>query len=166
VVPLSNQATALHRQGKHSEALEVHRQVLSKKVGLFGEKSIQAALTFNAIGECLIELGELNEARRNLMKAHKVRREQQAYSDDDKWTRENLAKVAERQGKWEVAREWRCDGRNICSYVYCPNTMAPLTETLKRCGQCRSIYYCDAQCQQKDWTDHKPCCVSVKDQVQ
>ena len=32
-----------------------------------------------------------------------------------------------------------------------------------RCTQCRSSYYCSRKCQQKDWTQHKVLCASIKE---
>lgn len=32
-------------------------------------------------------------------------------------------------------------------------------QKLKACGACRSVFYCSAACQKKDWTSrHKPLC--------
>jgi hypothetical protein len=28
----------------------------------------------------------------------------------------------------------------------------------KRCSRCKSVWYCDEECQRKDWTQHKKCC--------
>jgi hypothetical protein len=30
---------------------------------------------------------------------------------------------------------------------------------LVKCGRCKTTYYCDVECQKKDWTLHKPRCI-------
>lgn len=34
---------------------------------------------------------------------------------------------------------------------------------LRSCSGCKSVYYCDANCQKSDWKQHKLCCLSARD---
>ncbi|ORY79805.1 hypothetical protein BCR35DRAFT_304642 [Leucosporidium creatinivorum] len=36
----------------------------------------------------------------------------------------------------------------------------PQTEELRRCGGCRRVKFCSAECSKKEWKDHKPFCLS------
>ena len=44
---------------------------------------------------------------------------------------------------------------------YCRKDLCNKTSPLKHCQKCRSVYYCDAQCQKKDWQDHKKICQAI-----
>ena len=39
-------------------------------------------------------------------------------------------------------------------------------DALLKCGQCRSVLYCDVSCQRKGWKSHKESCVPVHTEVQ
>ena len=32
-------------------------------------------------------------------------------------------------------------------------------DKMKKCGKCKGVYYCTADCQQADWKEHKKCCL-------
>lgn len=37
-----------------------------------------------------------------------------------------------------------------------------LSQKIKKCSRCKSIHYCDKNCQQKDWENHKKYCTRVE----
>ncbi|KAF8067952.1 hypothetical protein FPV67DRAFT_1166626 [Lyophyllum atratum] len=48
--------------------------------------------------------------------------------------------------------------------AYCSNCFGPPQDHgLKRCPACRTIWYCDAQCQNKDWALHKRECTAIQE---
>ena len=47
----------------------------------------------------------------------------------------------------------------ICAYC----GAVPLETPLQRCGACLWIRYCDKDCQRKDWQQHKPQCLYVRE---
>lgn len=44
---------------------------------------------------------------------------------------------------------------NCCNYCLC-------TKAQQRCAACKTVQYCDAQCQRADWEQHKPVCARNK----
>ncbi|KAG6811187.1 hypothetical protein H0H92_008627 [Tricholoma furcatifolium] len=47
---------------------------------------------------------------------------------------------------------------------YCSNCFGPPSATgLKRCTICRVVWYCDSQCQTKDWPNHKRECSALQE---
>ena len=45
----------------------------------------------------------------------------------------------------------------ICTH--CATAKRRVTGKLLQCGRCRAAWYCDKQCQRKDWPEHKGICV-------
>lgn len=70
-----------------------------------------------------------------------------------------------------VLLQWNCpqlrlapvNGRRICGW--CTKRLKRITgqPTPKKCGCCRSMYYCNATCQTKDWQRHRYECVASAD---
>lgn len=70
---LSQQASHADARGDVNRAIELHTQAAASKVQALGEESVQAALSFNELGECYLKTGNLIEAERALLKALRVR---------------------------------------------------------------------------------------------
>ncbi|KIM39057.1 hypothetical protein M413DRAFT_235288 [Hebeloma cylindrosporum] len=49
-----------------------------------------------------------------------------------------------------------------CCYAECPSFMVETEKRMLLCGRCRTVQYCDAGCQKKDWTIHKHHCGTSK----
>lgn len=47
--------------------------------------------------------------------------------------------------------------------IECDGPLCTQTNPRHRCSRCHCNYYCSSDCQKKDWQNHKPYCVSVKD---
>jgi len=45
-----------------------------------------------------------------------------------------------------------------CYSCQCCNATYHHKRKLKKCGQCKSVYYCDTACQKTDWKCHKTDC--------
>lgn len=114
---LNNEAYALSQSGDHAGALRVYKQALQIKVDSFGEDSIQAALTRNAIGEECVRLGDLDRAETEFKHALRVREANKA-GFDTAVTRENLAQVYEAKGDLKAAKALRITDMNeiACGY--------------------------------------------------
>jgi len=53
-----------------------------------------------------------------------------------------------------------CPRKNMTILKYCENCYE--TEVpLKKCGRCNAVSYCNADCQLKDWPEHKMICKSL-----
>src|SRR4051794_20534511 len=50
----------------------------------------------------------------------------------------------------------------LCGQTQFSSPLTPNTATaalkFKRCGQCKAVWYCSAECQQKHWSTHKADC--------
>ena len=44
----------------------------------------------------------------------------------------------------------------------CANCYKKHTEEFKKCGKCKSVYYCSQICQKEDWKKHKQICSQVR----
>ena len=69
----SAQATEADRAANVEQAIQCLNRSLEIKIQLFGERSIQAALSFNELGESYLRSNDLEAAQRALKKALKVR---------------------------------------------------------------------------------------------
>lgn len=118
-VTLNNQAGQASSTGNHTLAISLHNQALPLKIAGYGPDSIQAAITFNALGECHLKAGNLDQAEENLLKALRVR-DNKAWGglelgprNDAAASRDNYAQVLEARGGRENfgrAREVRKRG--------------------------------------------------------
>ncbi len=157
-VGINNEAQSLSRQGRHKEALELFKEALRLKIESFGKFSVQAALSFNALGECYLSLQEYDLARENLEHALAFRKTQ-GETLDTRITRDNLGRVCEELGDKEGSKEHRKNGTNLCSNMKCPTDYyPPKGKSLMTCSRCRAIYYCSPNCQKVDWPRHKKYC--------
>lgn len=105
-VELNNRAMALCHAGNHVAAERLHHQALGIKITAFGADSIQAALSFNALGQEQRHLGNLVDAEANLKEAVRIRNEIGS-PFDGAVSRENLAQVYEEKGDLAAAKELR-----------------------------------------------------------
>ena len=106
---LSSQASQAEARGDIPRSIELNNHAAALKVQVFGEESVEAALSFNEGGESYLKTGKLIEAERALLKALKVR-------DDRKY-----------QGKEKGPRCLFCAvqcvcARGLCSKVICRST--------------------------------------------
>ncbi|KZS92478.1 hypothetical protein SISNIDRAFT_486506 [Sistotremastrum niveocremeum HHB9708] len=166
-IDASNAAVEAAKRGDHQTAANLHRQALEGKLKMFPETSIQAALSFNGLGEKLLLLGDIPGAEYNLTKALRVR-DDESFGGlgtgpryDAAVTRENMAQLREAQGRFEEAKDIRLRGKSkgqvCCGNYNCPGQMFLLSE-LKSCSKCSCVFYCSPDCQLKDWDRHKDLC--------
>ena len=112
----NNAANILKTTGQHDEAIRLHTEAVEAKVRIFGERSIHAAISFNGLGETLLEAGRLDEAADAFGKALKVR-DDVAFGgmgigprNDAAASRDNMARVLEARGDFSGARGMRLKG--------------------------------------------------------
>lgn len=74
-VQLSNEEMMRGNREDYQGAIEQHKKALQLKINAYGEESVQAAISHNAIGENCLLLKNWEEAEDNLKKALKVRDE-------------------------------------------------------------------------------------------
>lgn len=167
----NNAASLATQAGRHDEAIALHREALAAKVRDHGDESVHAALSFNSLGESYLAVGRLREAGECFAKALRVR-DDVAFGglglgprNDAAAGRDNMGRVLEARGDFEAAREIRLKGADkghtMCGCEDCstPGGALLTRQKLKACGACRSVFYCSAACQKKDWTSrHKPLC--------
>jgi len=157
-VDLNNQGQMLNRQHRYQEALPLFQKALRLKIEAFGSHSIQAALSYNSLGECYLKLGEHPLARENFEKALAYR-QTEGECMDTRVTRDNLGRVCEELGDRQGARMHRREGANLCGNDECsanPGTRLPA------CAKCKAIFYCCASCQRVDWPRHKKYCTILQ----
>lgn len=115
--------------GFRSKRITRTSEAVQAKVRLFGERSIQAALSFNSLGETYLEAGRIEDAADAFVKALRVR-DDAAFGgmelgprNDAAASRDNMARVLEARGDFPGAREMRLKGANQgrtmcgCEYV-------------------------------------------------
>lgn len=115
---LNHQGLALARQGDHVGAVRLHRQALSLKLDIWGTTNITTAVSYNALGESLIHLGQLDEAEDTIKKALEIATVLQSTMDQALY-RESLAMVYETRGDIVKAGQTRRSGQPeqyVCSY--------------------------------------------------
>ena len=109
---------ALANRGDYVGAERTHRQALEQKLATIGPDNISTAVSYNALGEALMHLGQLDEAEENIKKALGVAIRFQSRSDEG-FYRENLAMVYEYKGDLQKARNTRLTNdpdKYVCSY--------------------------------------------------
>ena len=47
---------------------------------------------------------------------------------------------------------------SVISVKYC-NYCGTISEHIQHCSRCKSVHYCNVECQKKDWPNHKSGCV-------
>lgn len=123
---LNNEAVIASRAGDFALALSKHLEALPLKTRAFGEASVQAAITFNGLGETYLRLGDLELAGKMLGKALHVRNEVRlgglglGPALDAAVSRDNLGRVLEAAGRMGDARVARLAG-NLVGSVLCGN---------------------------------------------
>lgn len=58
----NNAANIAKDAGSYDEAIRLHKEALQTKIRLFGEQSVDAALSFNGLGSAFLGAGKLDEA--------------------------------------------------------------------------------------------------------
>lgn len=165
---LSAQASQADRSGNIEQAIQLHNRCVELKIQLFGERSIQAALSFNELGECYLRSNDLEAAQIALKKALKVRDYRSAGGleigprFDAAVSRDYYAQLKEAQGHFIGARKFRKRGQDrgemACGNNKCPGQMFSSNQ-MHQCGSCWCVFYCSAACQRADWSPrHKALC--------
>lgn len=129
---LNNRARELSCAGDHEGAERLHKRALGIKNEAFGPNSLDAALSRNALGECQLQLGKLEEAEENLTVAVDIRNSFEYNGLDAAVSRENLAQVYEAQRRLREAQEMRASGRP--SAVCCTNPVVSCNSFDKALG--------------------------------
>lgn len=117
-VDKNNAANLASEARRYGEAISLHKEALELKLRAFGEESVQAAMSFNGLGEVYLKVSKLNEAEEVFAKALKVRDNAEfgglelGPRNDAAATRDNIAQLREAQGRFEDAREMRLKGAN------------------------------------------------------
>ncbi|KAI0847120.1 hypothetical protein F5Y00DRAFT_242366 [Daldinia vernicosa] len=157
----SNAACAAQRAGRFEESIRLHQKALEYKLRFHPPDSIQAAITYNGMGEAMLRAGRLDEADEAFHKALPIR-EGGGPVLDAAVTRDNIGQLREAQGRFAEAREIRIRGTGeqmVCGHYDCPQGRTFTQRELKACGACQSVFYCSKECQKQDWTQrHKPLC--------
>ena len=115
-ITLSNAAASAAEAGQHIRAIALHKKALAIKLRVYGEESVQAAVSFNSMGESYIKAGRLDDAEEVLQKALYVRDSkvwgglEMGPREDAAATRDNLAQVLEARGRFDEARALRLKG--------------------------------------------------------
>jgi tetratricopeptide (TPR) repeat protein len=160
-VDLNNQGQMLNRQHRYQEALPLFQKALRLKIEAFGSHSIQAALSYNSLGECYLKLGNHQLARENFEKALAYR-QTEGECMDTRVTRDNLGRVCEELGDRQGARMHRREGANLCGNDECSANPPGAQTRLPACAKCKAIFYCCASCQRVDWPRHKKYCTILQ----
>ncbi|KAI3392471.1 hypothetical protein diail_5663 [Diaporthe ilicicola] len=112
----NNAANIAKNAGRYDEAIRLHTEALQLKIRLYGEQSIDAAFSFNMLGDACLAAGKVDEAADALEKALKVR-DDVAFGGkgagpriDAAASRDNMARVLEARGDLPGAREIRLKG--------------------------------------------------------
>lgn len=131
----NNSAVAAALSGQTDVAIARHREALKMKLRVHGPNAIITAITYNGLGESLLEAGELQEAEEMLLNAYRVR-EGSGNGDnfDAAVTRENLGRLYEAKGDWARARSVRMEGstRGRNSFACSNDKVRFLTRTYDR----------------------------------
>ncbi|KAH9889698.1 hypothetical protein F4778DRAFT_387084 [Xylariomycetidae sp. FL2044] len=119
-VRIPNAASAAMQKGEYDESISLHRRALALKLRAYSETSIQAAISFNGLGQALLRKGDLEEADEALHKALVVR-EAGGPNIDAADTREAIGVLREAQGRFEDAKKVRlcgaAKGHMVCGNI-------------------------------------------------
>ncbi|RYC62660.1 hypothetical protein CHU98_g3563 [Xylaria longipes] len=152
-VSKSNAASRAMQMGRFEESIALHREALEIKLRAYSESSIQAAITYNGLGEAFLRAGRLEEADEVLHKALVVR-ERDGPNLDAAATRENIGALREAQGRFAEARDVRLRGAEkghmLCSNEHCSKIGMLPRNQLSTCAACQAPFYCGKDCQLSD----------------
>ncbi|KAI8963611.1 hypothetical protein F5Y11DRAFT_356150 [Daldinia sp. FL1419] len=160
-VDKSNEGCAAMQLGDFEAAIELHKEALAFKLRFHSPASIQAAISYNGMGEAMLRAGKLDEADEAFHKALPIR-EGGGPVLDAAVTRDNIGQLREAQGRFDDARDIRIRGHGrqmVCGHYNCPHSKTFVRDDLAACSSCKSVFYCSKECQKHDWVKrHKPLC--------
>lgn len=129
---LSAQAVAAEQAGDYRTAFGCYLRIIPLQDKLYSTDSVEAAVSFNGLGECALKMGEAGGAEEALSQALKVREDVSfggmglGTRHDAAVTRENMAQVKESQGKFLDARRLRLRGRGTDT-MHCSDSKVSCT---------------------------------------
>lgn len=131
---LSAQASQADQSGNIGQAIQLQNRCVELKIQLFGERSVQAALSFNELGGFYLRSNGLQAAQRALQKALKVRDYRSAGG-------------LEIGPRWHL--HWCCSAVELCRFAFadllisrgCQNWLNIVTELL----QLHAKFVCSVQ---------------------
>jgi len=126
----------------------------SSNVGIQIFKFIKGAVVLenNSITKCPIEISRSDDVPVPTFKGEKKHAIKTFPSIDLR--NENILKDV---------RKYKREGKRYCQQ--CGKTELELeytSKTLKACGNCKTVFYCSPECQQKAWKLHEPSCAVMK----
>lgn len=130
----NNEGNVARDQGQLDRALALHQEALELKIRGFGEESVQAAISFNALGVTYLKMGgdKLDAAEKAFSKALNVR-DDTAFGGlgigsriDAAASRDDMARVLEAKGKMDEAKAMRLRGAAKGEVICGSNRVNPL----------------------------------------
>jgi tetratricopeptide (TPR) repeat protein len=158
---LLNLSGCVLTQGDHRRAIALVERALTIEEREHGPQHVNTARLLTSLADCFVAAGDVPQAQATYQRALAIYDSLGRTHPNTVVILRNLAELASRMDQPQQAVDWTeratvaavTAKQQTCGWCSRPDVRAS-----KYCGQCKSAWYCNEECQRKAWKEHKKHC--------